>query len=253
MYNFVNRRDGVIVTKGQQSAVIEFLFQPICNLSESTTQFYEILSRVTSQTGETYNSQDFFENIGDDFIKELCLNQIISSKLLKIESTVSINITLSCLSDRRFVEEILSFNSRNIALEINELNCYSSSNDINSNISLLQENGIMIWLDDYHENNECANLSLGKIQWDMIKIDKRFLHYNGDDLMAIQALSYVLMPFTKQGLIFEGIETATHSSLVKSTGAFGQGFFYSIPQKWHGEILRGKYEHNIKKNIINSI
>lgn len=60
MYNFVNRRDGVIVTKGQQSAVIEFLFQPICNLSESTTQFYEILSRVTSQTGETYNSQDFF-------------------------------------------------------------------------------------------------------------------------------------------------------------------------------------------------
>ncbi|MDN4708106.1 EAL domain-containing protein [Vibrio parahaemolyticus] len=84
---------------------------------------------------------------------------------------------LSCLADEDFVRELLSFNGAKFALEISELDCYTESKEIRENLSVLQANNIEIWLDDYHRNNKLANMSLGNILWDRIKIDKSFLKH----------------------------------------------------------------------------
>ncbi|WP_228012629.1 EAL domain-containing protein [Vibrio sp. OPT18] len=245
MYKFTNRDGGVLVENGDAFAFIDFLLQPIVTPKDGIIQYYEILSRVTSQTGDNYNSQDFFENKSDDFIKQLCLKQILYSKSFEKDIYKSINITLSCLSDSVFVDKLLLFKDIKIALEVNELNCYTGSKIIIDNIKKIQSRNIMLWLDDYHENNAKANLSLGEISWDIIKIDKSFLHYNSNDSMAIKALSYVLSPFTKYGLIFEGVETSAHSSLVKSVNSLGQGYFYAMPTRKHLKIERDNNEHQI--------
>ncbi|HAS6193147.1 EAL domain-containing protein [Vibrio parahaemolyticus] len=237
MYSFINRMDGVIVTRDDDYAAINYLFQPIYSPRTKRTIYYEVLSRVTSQSGEIYSNQDFFESVDDEFIKSVCLSQLQVAKSLKIKSTISLNINMSCLSDDQFVQSILLFKGAKIALEINELNCYTSAIQTLNNIKSLQSNGVMIWLDDYHSNNEQANLSLGTINWDYIKIDKSFLYFNSLDVMSAKALTYVLSPFTKKGLIFEGVETYEQAQIVKATGSLSQGYYYSVPKQW-SEIMQ---------------
>ncbi|WP_185067085.1 EAL domain-containing protein [Vibrio ponticus] len=237
------------MTKEDEYAAIDFLFQPIYCSRRRRAIYYEVLSRVTSQSGEVYNSQDFFENIDDDFIKNICLSQIKAAKTLKIKSMISTNVNMSCLDDDDFVQDLLSFKGVKFSLEINELNCYTSSVRTLNNIKTLQANGVMIWLDDYHSNNEQANLSLGNIHWDYIKIDKSFLYYNSEDFMPVKALSYVLSPFTKKGLIFEGVETYEQSLIVKSTRSLAQGYFYSMPKRWSEILQEVKSEHQNKNAI----
>ncbi|WP_322534799.1 hypothetical protein [Vibrio parahaemolyticus] len=50
---------------------------------------------------------------------------------------------------------------------------------------MLQANNIEIWLDDYHRNNKLANMSLGKILWDRIKIDKSFLKHADQESIQV--------------------------------------------------------------------
>lgn len=246
MYNFINRTDGVIVTREDDYAVISYVFQPIYSPKTKRAIYYEVLSRVTSQSGEIYSNQDFFENVDDEFIKKICISQLQVAKSLKIKSTISMNINMSCLADDQFVHDIMLFKGVKIALEINELNCYTSAIETINNIKALQSCGVMLWLDDYHSNNEQANLSLGTINWDYIKIDKSFLHFNSIELMPAKALTYVLSPFTKKGLIFEGVETYEQSQIVKATGSLSQGYFHSVPKQWSEIIQEIKNEHKIK-------
>ncbi|WP_052810318.1 EAL domain-containing protein [Vibrio renipiscarius] len=247
---FIARKNGVFVTKESEFAVLDFLLQPICEPENTSTMYYEILSRVTSQSGEQFDSQDFFLNVGDEFIKNICLQQLKYAKRLQIREVISTNVTMACLEDGFFIDSLLSFESVKFALEINELNCNTSSIQILKNIDKLQRKGIMIWLDDYHSNNEQANLSLGNIQWDYIKIDKSFLLYNSDDSMAAKSLSYVLTPFVKRGLIYEGVETYEQHKIIRSTGSLAQGYYYRRPDKWSNLKQDTKNEHSEKKYSI---
>lgn len=232
MCNVISSIDGAIVRINNDWGVIKYLFQPICSPINSKTIYYEVLSLVTSQCGEIFCNQDFFESIDDEFIKIICLSQLKFAESLKIRTTLSININMTCLEDEQFVKKLLQIKGVKIALEINELNCYTSSIKVLSNIKSLQRNGIMIWLDDYHTNNKQANLSLGSINWDYIKIDKSFIHFNSLDVTPAQDLTYVLSPFTKKGLIFEGVETYEELKIVKATGSLSQGYFHSPPKEW---------------------
>ncbi|TOO52966.1 diguanylate phosphodiesterase, partial [Vibrio parahaemolyticus] len=90
-----------------------------------------------------------------------------------------------------------------------------------------QANNIEIWLDDYHRNNKLANMSLGKILWDRIKIDKSFLKHA--DQESIQALEYFLAPFCLHGLIFEGAEYIEHHKMLKTSHSLTQGYYYFRP------------------------
>ncbi|NLS13608.1 EAL domain-containing protein [Vibrio sp. SM6] len=232
MYNFVGVDGGVIVENSDTYAIFDFLYQPIYSPKRNEITCYEILSRVTGQAGERYDSQDFFEKIDDEFIKKMAIYQIKAARSYGFKEKVSININVSCLSDENFVSDIIDIGSNFVALEINELNCFTDSQEIKNNISLLQANGVEIWLDDYHYNNKQANLTLGIILWDVIKIDKSFLFHNDNEPLSVKALNIVLSPFTKKGLIFEGIETSYQAKLIKSIGAGCQGYYFSYPVNW---------------------
>ncbi|CAK1796399.1 EAL domain-containing protein [Vibrio crassostreae] len=245
MYNVYDLNGEVlIISQGETIAEMSFLFQPIYSYEINGNLHYEVLSQIVSYSDDVMVNDAFFSGVNDDFIKSLCLKQLKVAQKFGIGSTISVNATISCIADFQFVLDVLEFKELKVALEISELNCYTCDKKILANIAYLQKNGVMIWLDDYHINNEQANLSLGVIEWDYIKIDKKFLFFNCKDSVAAQQLTQVLSPFTKNGLIFEGVETFEQSLIVKSTGSLSQGYFHSYPKQWP-EIIK-----DINNNIL---
>lgn len=206
---------------------IETLVQPIVCPKSQEIQYYETLSKICIFDKNNINNDIFFSIVDNSFIQTLALQQIQFSLTEYPFQRHSFNIKLSCLADEHFVQKLLNFNGTKFALEISELDCYTTSKEIHRNLSQLQANNIEIWLDDYHSNNKLANMSLGTIFWDRIKIDKSFLKHA--DLESIRALEYFLAPFCSRGLIFEGVETPLHHQMLKESQSLVQGYYYSRP------------------------
>ncbi len=220
---------GFIANHENKDVKFEFLLQPIYCPKKCVTEYYEVLSKVHIDENRIYENESFFEAIDDDFIKQIALNQIIYLQKMELDKIFSVNVTLSALADSKFVNTILDLNQVNFALEINEINHDFSDINLINNIKHLQNKGIMLWLDDYRQDDKKINQSLGVIHWDIIKIDKEFLLYNCDDNEAMEALLFILKPFTKNGFIIEGIESAYQNDFIKKYDVLGQGFYYSYP------------------------
>lgn len=214
----INTLDKVIIK--ESASFLGFQYQPIYNSRMNSIQFYEVVSNFSSG----FNDELYIEDINEMASKLNCIRKILFSKKSGVSGFVAVKINLSFLMDYFFVQRLLSFRNVNIAVEVCNLEKNIDSDTIVSNINLLQKSGIMVWLSDYHKNSEQANLSFGKISWDMIKVGKSFLYHN--DFDATEALYYVLKPFTQYGLIFEGVETPRQAEIIRSIGEFGQGGFY---------------------------
>ncbi len=211
---------------------LEFLFQPIVDLKTKKIKHLEILSKVLSESGETYNNEEFFSNADDEFIKLVSLHQLKYCSIKKIRVPVTINLTLSCLEDRSFLRKITELKEVNFGIEITEINCDLRSLRLNNNFKFLKRHNINLFLDDYFHKNDAANLTLGFIDWDYIKIDKSFLYYNFDDVRSLDHLMSVISPYANKYLILEGVETALQHEALRNFDVLVQGFYYSPPQSW---------------------
>ncbi|UIL55493.1 EAL domain-containing protein [Vibrio harveyi] len=216
MYRNVRILDNIFVK--EKSIKFECQYQPIFNSRNNSIQFYEVVTSYPS------GFNPYRECLNEIFIKTKCIKKILRSKVLGVSACISFKVESHLLLDGFFVQELMSFSEFNIAIEIHDLQKNIDLNLIFYNILRLQESGVMVWLSGYHENSEQANLSFGKINWDIIKIGKCFLSHN--DFDAVEALYHVLKPFTRYGLIFEGVETSNQASMIRELGEFVQGKFY---------------------------
>ncbi len=106
--NYISSRieNSIIVRKSQSHnawAEINFLAQEIISPKNRNIKYFEILSRVQSQSGETLGAEDFFSDLTDDLIIEIAKNQISYIQDLNIEHICSVNTTLSSLLDSDFL------------------------------------------------------------------------------------------------------------------------------------------------------
>ncbi len=237
MYTFEDTEGGVFVRGINSWASLDFYLQPILSTSSKQARFYEVLSRVNSQSGEDYNSEDFFSNIEDDFIKQLVVRQIKRMYECNIPLKFSVNCTLSCFSDNVFVEKLLALDVSRFAIEINDINADIHNSDIQEGISSIIKAGGAFWLDDYYHKNTNFNSTLGVIEWDIIKIDKQYLHHNYSDKKLLDAMIIVLSSFAKNGVIFEGVETRLQHELLSKHDIMVQGFLYNAPEPFSDIIL----------------
>ncbi|EHZ2493614.1 EAL domain-containing protein, partial [Vibrio vulnificus] len=121
-YSIHNNEDVFLVRNRNESIYIEFVLQAIYNPSSKEIKYYEILSRIISSSGENYNNEDFFENIDDTFLKMIAICQLKEAKRLSINKPISINLTLSCLLDTDFINELIDRKNIGLAIEINDIN-----------------------------------------------------------------------------------------------------------------------------------
>ncbi|WP_261903685.1 EAL domain-containing protein [Vibrio fortis] len=232
MYEYNYTDSGVIVRSDASFVELEFLFQPIIDLKQRQVRHLEILSKVLSDSGEICYNETFFSEIDQEFIKMVALAQIKFCSDLKVHIPITVNMTLSCLKDRFFLQSLLNERDVNFDIEITDIDCDVNCGRLQSSIRLLKRSGVGLLLDDYYHKNNVANISLGFIDWDYIKIDKSFLHHNCDDINTINYLLRVISPYAKKGIILEGVETSYQHDVVKNLNVLVQGYFYSPPVSW---------------------
>ncbi|MGY5748907.1 EAL domain-containing protein [Vibrio antiquarius] len=232
MYKYNYTDSGIIVRSDTSFVKLDFLFQSIIDLKQRKIKYAEILSKVLSDSGEIFYNETFFSEIDQDFIKMIALAQVKFCSDLEIHIPVTVNVTLSCLKDRFFIQSLLNLRDVNLSIEITDIDCDVTCGRLQNSIRLLKRSGIGLLLDDYHHKNDVANMSLGYIDWDYIKVDKSFLHYNLDDINTIKYLLGIIYPYARKGIILEGIETSYQHDLMKNLDVLVQGYFYSSPVSW---------------------
>ncbi len=253
MYEFKLKNNEITIYNDESFVQLEFLFQPILDLKTKKIKHLEVLSKVLSESGEVYHNEDFFSNADDEFIKLVSLYQLKYCSTKCIKTPLTINLTLSCLKDYFFLKEIIDIDNITFGIEITEINCDFNCSKIKNSFSLLKRHNIDLFLDDYYHKNDSANLSLGFVDWDYIKIDKSFLFYNFDDFSSLNHLMNVISPYAKKGLILEGVETNIQHNAVKNLDVSVQGFYYSPPKSWDeinkSFILKNKKSHDKNKKV----
>ncbi|MGF1689725.1 EAL domain-containing protein [Photobacterium kagoshimensis] len=225
-------------------AELTFLLQPIVIPNSGEIVAFEALSKVISQSGDQLNNEDFFELAGTELLKSLVIAQINSFKktvYTKRRALISYNLPLCCMEDDCFVEKLLATCTQKIALEFTDLNVNLKSRKIMDNLAKIQKNGHQLWLDDYLHQSRVANLTLGYIEWDIIKVDKSYLYFNTEEESLLQSLTSVLQSYVKKGVIFEGVETELQRRLICREKTFAQGYYFSYPRCINEVIQKMKF------------
>lgn len=152
---------------------------------------------------------------------------------------VSVNLSRCHLGNSHLLQNILDIiDSHNvpheyIEIELTETTTDVSFNDLKDMVNGLREHGISTSVDDFGVGYSSFNL-IREIPWNVIKIDKSFLHDGGSELSGKNRamLKYVIAIAQELGMvtICEGVETLEQVRLLKEYGCFmAQGFYFDRP------------------------
>ena len=174
-------------------------------------------------------------------VTQFIIQQILKdlSDLVKIDPSfkLSFNVSLSDLSDARFVDDlhdsVLSYNlsPRNLTLEIVETMALSANQTIATNLARARIKGFGIALDDFG-TGASTMAQLQEMPCNILKIDQMFLRGNKDDMRLLTMLESCvsLGKALELSVVAEGIETAEELTIVKAFEVdSGQGFYYARP------------------------
>ncbi|KJG24606.1 EAL domain-containing protein [Photobacterium angustum] len=215
-------------------ACLDFKLQPITENCKSKVYAFECLSTVKIQSDITVDNEVFFCSHSTSIIKDICLQQIGHFKSVYYDNVplISYNMPISCLLDKYFVGKLLSNAKMPIALEITEfdieVNQVSKLLTISENISRLQGKGMKLWFDDFYYNCSKHLFWLGLINWDVVKMDKSYIHTYYDSCH----LSHFLKQLANENtdVVLEGIESQYIYDLIKNHNVKLQGYYISYPK-----------------------
>lgn len=120
-----------------------------------------------------------------------------------------------------------------ITLEILEGLAADNVNELNQKISLLQEQGLRISMDDFGSGYSSLKI-LAKLRIDELKLDRGFLlEVSDDENGRSRIIMEQIVKLTSRlniSTVVEGIETAENEKLCRDMGCdLGQGYYYSRP------------------------
>ena len=250
-------RDSIadVISKAVDANRIDLYLQPIVTLPQRKVRYYEAVSRLRTEDGETIPVGDFIdiaESIGlmskiDNLAIFRCV-QVTRRLLLKSRDVgLFCNISAASLTDALMFRQFLDFMDANRALASSLMfeftqEAYRNFGPIeHESLAALAERGFRFSMDhvtDLHmEPNELANRSFR-----FLKVPARLLlnktgsnqsDINPEDLSDLMARSGI-------DLIAERIETETTVvDLLDYDVRFGQGFLFSPPRPVRAEALQG--------------
>ena len=250
-------RDSIadVISKAVDANRIDLYLQPIVTLPQRKVRYYEAVSRLRTEDGETIPAGDFIdiaESIGlmpkiDNLAIFRCV-QVTRRLLLKSRDVgLFCNISAASLTDALMFRQFLDFMDANRALASSLMfeftqEAYRNFGPIeHESLAALAERGFRFSMDhvtDLHmEPNELANRSFR-----FLKVPARLLlnktgsnqsDINPEDLSDLMARSGI-------DLIAERIETETTVvDLLDYDVRFGQGFLFSPPRPVRAEALQG--------------
>lgn len=152
---------------------------------------------------------------------------------------ISVNISVDEIINDEFIKKSIglmekyNLSKKSICFEIIERVKSESISKLSTSIKKLKDMGYLIAIDDF--GMEHSNLDLlGKIEFDIIKLDRYFIHNISDKYLKEEILKF-LSAVSKQSdsvLVVEGVETEEQINLIKSFDndkIYVQGYYYSKP------------------------
>ncbi|MGN1147321.1 MAG: EAL domain-containing protein, partial [Lachnospiraceae bacterium] len=150
---------------------------------------------------------------------------------------VSVNFSRRHNENPEFVEQVLSrLKAKNIPPEYIEAEITESIfmldlSTLTDNLRKLKESGIAISIDDFGSGYSSLNV-LANVDADVIKLDKKFLTYAGEDSKAPVFVKYLVKMMKRMGykVLVEGVETREQLTLLHNAECdMVQGYYYARP------------------------
>lgn len=195
--------------------------QPLIDLHSSVIYGYEALYRKKSENSRYPSAITIMKHI-------FSVGQWAKSKKLFV-NTCTRDITNASFADELlYLLQRANVDSNDIVLEINETLSPKILQQAETMLSILQENGIAIALDDFGIQNSLANF-IKNMNPDIIKIDQQFVQSAPNNTRAMISMELFVQAAHHAGckVVAEGIETQDQLQCVQKAGAdVGQGFVF---------------------------
>nr|WP_159063860.1 EAL domain-containing protein [Thaumasiovibrio occultus] len=224
----------------------DFLYQTICHPQTKAPRYYDVQPQWIKSDG-AYSQAIRFADDDETLTKALAVLLLQTANKQTLDLPVIVKASFRCLSDSLFIDTLLQFRSVRFVLELTDVDIELLDTTLLENIQRIKASVIELWLGEYQETNAAANLSLGVIAWDRIKISCAFIHQHLAKPERLLSLAFVLSPFTQYGLVFEGVECEQEASLVHQTQSLAKGFYFGYPQSL---LQRAENEKNSYENAI---
>lgn len=226
-------------------------YQSIFNPNIGEVTGYEALLRQKGKEGKVLPPNEFLDEIeSNNMLCEVSLwvleraikdyNKLYKTADLEYRKYISINISMEELINDNFVKKsielIKKYNlpKNSICFEIIERVKLDNIDKLYSGIKKLKEVGYLIAIDDF--GIEYSNLDLlGKIDFDIIKLDRYFIYAISKEYIKEEILNF-LSAISKRSnsvLVVEGIETEEQINLIRNIDndkVYVQGYYYSKPK-----------------------
>lgn len=225
-------------------------YQCIHNPKINEITGFEALLRQKDGKGKVLSPNEFLDEIEkNDMLYEISL-WILESVMkdyerlhkkynLKSKRYISVNISVNEITNNDFVDRSIelikkyNIQDKAICFEIIERVKSESVVELSSSIDKLKKAGYLIAIDDF--GMEYSNLDLlGKIEFDIIKLDRYFVYTISKEYVKEEILKF-LSAISKRSnsvLVVEGIETQDQIDLIKNIDndkIYVQGYYYSKP------------------------
>ncbi len=150
---------------------------------------------------------------------------------------ISVNFSRSHNETPDFVEQILSrlqkkkIPPKYIEAEITESIFMLDLTALTHNLHKLKESGISISIDDFGSGYSSLNV-LANVEADVIKLDRKFLSYAGEDSKSPIFVKYLIRMMKRMGyqVLAEGVETKEQLTLLHNAECdMVQGYYYAKP------------------------
>ena len=224
---------------------LEVHYQPIIDLRTGVVGGLEALARWTDPVLGSVPPTTFIpvaERSGlidqlDRYVLRVAVRQVVTWSHIDPDLTISVNVSATRFADPRLcddVEDVLAgsgLDPRRLQLEITETAVIGDVEGSAKQISLLQEKGVLVAVDDFGAGRTSLGY-LGDFGVDTVKLDRTLVSRAATDPQSGRLLSGLVSMFGFLGVqvVIEGIASPEEYLQVLSSGcARGQGFFLARP------------------------
>lgn len=236
---FSNRTNSAVYAAVSQGTGLVMHYQPIVDLRNGRTQYFEALVRIAHE-GQLIMPSHIFPLIEAKGL-EVDLDRAVFKRILSdlrqgqipSGSGVSINISAPTLIESdlfEWLEELRNYmHDYKILLEITETALITQMQTARSHLSRLQSMGFRIALDDFGSGYSSLRY-LGTMPVDVVKFDINLTRLI--DTQSNPILSHLAQMILDCGhlLVAEGIESAGSAKQLAKLGfRYGQGYYFGKP------------------------
>ncbi|MBR1444620.1 MAG: EAL domain-containing protein, partial [Firmicutes bacterium] len=234
--------------------------QPKNRLDNGEVIGAEALVRWKQSDGSIVPPNEFipvFENNGfivdlDFYVYERVFEYIAKWLKSGIKTVpVSVNVSRAHINNTQFVKKLVKLVKKYgipmeyVELELTESIFIDDNESVINTMMALKDLGFKLLMDDFGSAYSSLNL-LKELPFDIIKLDKEFLHYNYGDNRDKTIIIHVIemSKDLNMEVICEGVETKEQVEFLKDAGCdYAQGYYYGKPcpeEEFRSKFLLGE-------------